>query len=259
MTKIYYLPKKLNGEILNIYINRNGYVAIISTDATYKSIISLFDSNGKQVLKKYLATTRVSDLSISEDNNYIALAEIDTSGAIIKSNVEIISVEKAISLPENSVVNSFENNNKKMIVDITYQEKNNLVCVYDDSIDVIAKDNEQRLMEIDENVTFISGNLKNSICYIREEKNGIFDQNSTLNIINTQNNQTYTYNLEEIAKEMYTTENVIGINIGTEIYFINTNGILIKKYVSKQEITNVIISNNLGLIVYKDKIEMISL
>lgn len=259
MTKIYYLVKKLNGEILNIYINRNGYVAIISTDATYKSIITLFDSNGKQVIKKYLATTRVTDLSISEDNNYIAFAEIDTSGATIKSNIEIISVEKAIISPDNSVVNSFEDNNKKMIVDITYQEKNNLVCVYDDTVDVIAKENKQEIMKIDENVTFVSGNLKNSICYIKEEKNGIFDLKSSLNIINTQNNQTYTYSLEEIAKEMYTSENVIGINVGTEIYFINTNGILIKKYVSKQEITNVIISNNLGLIVYKDKIEMISL
>ena len=199
------------------------------------------------------------DLTVSEDNQYIAFAEIDTSGATIKSNIKIISVEKARVLPDESIVNSFENENSKMIINIKYQEKNNLICVYDDTIDVIDKENKQRMLDIDDKITFVSGDLKNSICYIKEEKEGIFDSTSSLNIVNTQNSQTYTYNFEEIAKEMYAKENVIGINIGTEIYFINTNGILIKKYVSKQEITNVILSNNIALVVYKDRIEIVSL
>lgn len=146
-----------------------------------------------------------------------------------------------------------------MIINIKYQEKNNLVCVYDDTIDVINKENKQKVLDIDDKTSFVSGDLKNRICYIKEEKNGIFDLKSTLNIVNTQNSQTYTYNFEEVAKEMYAKENVIGINIGTEIYFINTNGILIKKYVSKQEITNVILSNNIALVIYKDRIEIVSL
>ena len=58
---------------------------------------------------------------------------------------------------------------------------------------------------------------------------------------------------------MYTTGNVIGINIGTEIYFIKTNGMLIKKYTSNQEITNVMITNNIAIIIYKDRIEVINL
>lgn len=251
--------KKQNGEISNIYINRNGYVAIISTDTTYKSIITLYDSNGKQIIKKYLAATRVVDLTVSEDNQYIAFAEIDTSGATIKSNVKIISVEKARVSPDEAIFYSFENENSKMIINIKYQEKNNLVCVYDDTIDVINKENKQKVLDIDDKTSFVSGDLKNRICYIKEEKNGIFDLKSTLNIVNTQNSQTYTYNFEEVAKEMYAKENVIGINIGTEIYFINTNGILIKKYVSKQEITNVILSNNIALVIYKDRIEIVSL
>ena len=67
------------------------------------------------------------------------------------------------------------------------------------------------------------------------------------------------YNFDEIAKEMYTNGNVIGINIGTEIYFVSTNGMLIKKYTSNQEITNVMITNNIAIIIYKDRIEIINL
>ena len=58
---------------------------------------------------------------------------------------------------------------------------------------------------------------------------------------------------------MYTYGNIIGINIGTEMYFVNTNGMLIKKYVAKQEITNVMMSNNLAIIIYKDRIEIVNL
>ena len=87
----------------------------------------------------------------------------------------------------------------------------------------------------------------------------MFDSSSTLNIVNSSNNQTYTYNFEEIAKEMYTNGNVIGINIGTEIYFVSTNGMLMKKYTSNQEITNVMLSNNIAIIIYKDRVEIINL
>ena len=58
---------------------------------------------------------------------------------------------------------------------------------------------------------------------------------------------------------MYTYNNIIGVNIGTEIYFVNTSGMLLKKYTSKQEISNVLISNSLAIIIYKDRVEIIDL
>ena len=58
---------------------------------------------------------------------------------------------------------------------------------------------------------------------------------------------------------MYTNGNIIGVNIGTEMYFIGTNGMLIKKYTSNQEITNVMITKGLAIIIYKDRIEIVNL
>ena len=43
------------------------------------------------------------------------------------------------------------------------------------------------------------------------------------------------------------------------MHFINTNGMLIKKYASKQEITNVMLTSNIAIIIYKDRIEIINL
>ena len=124
----------------------------------------------------------------------------------------------------------------------------------------LIKDNkETQILKKDDQTTFISGKLNNSVAYIKEEQKGIFDSSSILNIVNTSSNQTYTYNFDEIAKEMYTYGDVIGINIGTEMYFVRTNGLLLKKYISNQEITNVMMANNLAIIIYKDRIEIIDL
>ncbi len=42
--------------------------------------------------------------------------------------------------------------------------------------------------------------------------------------------------------------------------FINTrSGWLVKKYVAEQEITNIVLSNSISGIIYRDKIEIINL
>jgi len=47
--------------------------------------------------------------------------------------------------------------------------------------------------------------------------------------------------------------------MGSEVHFVNTNGWLAKKYISTQEIKDVVIGSGIAGIVYKDKIEIINL
>ena len=257
--RTYTWRQKVDGEILQIHVNKNGNVVLVTTDTTYKSIITVYDNTGKQLMRSFLSSTRVIDIAISNDNKYVAYAEIDTSGTLIKSSVKVISIEKAQTNSNESTIYSKEADTSKMIIKIQYQEKGELICVYDDSINMIKDGQEREIIKKEDETTFVSGNLNNSIAYIKEQQRGVFDSSSTLNIVNSSNNQTYTYNFEEIAKEMYTNGNVIGINIGTEIYFVSTNGMLIKKYTSNQEITNVMLSNNIAIIIYKDRVEIINL
>jgi len=257
--KTFLWKQQVDGEILQIAINQNGYVAVVTTDTTYKSIITLYDQNGKSVLKNYLSTSRVVDVSISKDNKFLAFADIDTSGALIQSNIKIISVDEALKKPEEAIIYTYNADSSKMIVNINYQEKNILACVFNDSVEVINQNANEKKFDIEKNDTFVSGDLNSHIAFITEESTGIFNSRSIVNILNTTNNQRTTYNIDEVVKEMYAYKNTIGINVGTEIYFINTNGMLNKKYTSKQEITNVILSDSLAIIVYKDKIEIIDL
>lgn len=257
--KTYLWRARIEGQILQIHINKNGYVALITTDNTYKSIITVFDSSGQEILKNYLSSTRVVDASISDDNKNVAFAELDTSGTLIQSNIKVISIEKAKKDAENAIVYSYQADSSKMIVSIEYQDKQKLVCVYDNSVDIISGENNQEILSVDKKMTFISGELKNSVVYISEEQSGLFNSTSTATIIDTSSNRKSVYNFDEVAKEMYTCEDIIGINVGSEMYFINTSGMLLKKYTSKQEITNVLLSSNLGIIIYKDRIEIVNL
>lgn len=257
--KTFLWKQQVDGEILQISINQNGYVAIVTTDTTYKSIITLYDQNGKSVLKNYLSTSRVIDVSISNDNKYVAFAELDTSGALIQSNIKIISVEEALKKPEEAIIYTYNAESSKMIVNINYQDKGFLACVFDDSVEIINQKNHEKKFDIEKNYTFVSCDLNSHIAFIKEESSGMFDSKSTINILNTSNNQQNIYNIDEVVKEMYAHKNIIGINVGAEIYFVNTNGMLVKKYNSKQEITTVMMTDDIAIIIYKDKIEIIEL
>ena len=52
---------------------------------------------------------------------------------------------------------------------------------------------------------------------------------------------------------------MMALNLGKEVQFINSNGWLVKKFVSSQEVKDVLVSKHLGIIVYKDKIAIVNL
>ena len=251
---------QVEGEISQLHINKNGYVAAVISGTSYKTVINLFDNNGKSLFKKYLSTTRLADISISNDNRFLALAEVDTSGTIIQSNIKILSVEKAQNDPENSMIKTYQGAGNDLITNIKYQNNNRLVCMYDNSIHIIENDNDEILVKYDDQkIMATSIELNNNVVNVKEQSSGLFTADSIVNITNTENKTLKTYTTDEVTKEIYTYENIIALNLGSEIEFLNTDGWLVKRFISKQEITNLVISNSIAGIVYRDKIEIINL
>lgn len=255
--------KDIEGSISKVEVNQNGYVAVSIVNTSYKTVVEVFDPKGNELFYTYFSTTRVEDISISKDNKYLAIAEIDTSGTMIKSNISIISIEKAKAKKEseNAVVKNIEGQNNELITDINYQDKNKLLCMYTDKINLITEDGNVETIEEnkDKKITFSDINLANNIITIEEKSSGLFTADSIVNIVNTENKNKIIYTAESVTKEIYTNTNIIGLNLGTEIEFINTNGWLVKRYIGKQEITKVTLSNTLAGIVYRDRIEIINL
>jgi len=143
-------------------VARNGTVSVITTGTSYKSVIITFDKNGKELFKTYRASIIAVDTDISVDGRYLGVAEVNTSGALIESSVEIIDIEKAINgTAENSaVVYQYKAEANKIVTDIKYQEKGQLICIYDDSVHMIYEREDKTILEFSANTKIADINLK---------------------------------------------------------------------------------------------------
>lgn len=253
--------RSVEGNIAQINVNKNGYVAVTIVDTSNKTVITMYDNQGELLFNVVLSSTRVVSTSISNDNKYLALAQIDTSGTMIQSNIKIVSIEDGKNNPENSIKKVYNGENNDLITNIKYQEKDKLICMYTDKITRIKVDETiETLQEYSEKkVSFASIELSNASITIEEKSSGIFTADSIVNIINSENRGTSTYTAKSVTKEIYTSDNIIALNLGTEVEFISTNGWLVKRYIAEQEITSIVLSNSIAGIVYRDKIEIINL
>lgn len=253
--------KSIEGNISQVEVNKNGYVAITIVDTINKTVVAVYDNTGNWLFNNILSTTRVVSTSLSNDNKYLALAEIDTSGTQIQSSIKVMSIEEGKNNPSNSIKKVYNSEKGDLITEIKYQEKDKLLCMYTDKIDVIKTDETVETISEnkDKKVSFTSIKLSNSAVTLEEKSSGLFTADSIVSIINPDNKNISTYTTEAVTKEIYTYDNIIGLNLGAEVEFINTSGWLVKKYTAEQEITNIVLSNSMAGIVYRDKIELINL
>ncbi len=244
--------KDLEGNITDVNINSKGYLAVAISGTIYKTVIQTFDNNGTELFTTFLSTTYEIDMSISPDNKYLAIAEANISGILIQSNIKIISMEKAKNGEKDSIEQTYLNTEGDLIVSLEYQNKDKLVVVYDNHIELIKAGTNSKISDFtQESVLFVETN--NKIIKVINRNSQIY-----LQIINADTNDCKEYEIDE-PKEIYVSDNTIAINLGSEILFYNNSGWLIKKYSANQEINKIVLSDDLAGIVYNDKIELISL
>lgn len=251
--------KDLEGEIFRIDVNEKGYVSAIVKGKNYQNVIYAIDKEGKELFKMYLSSTTAVKAKISDDNSLLAIAEIDTSGTIIKTKVKVISIEKAQTDPNNSIINTYEGTGNNTIVDIEFQDKNNLICMYDNCISVLKDGVEEKILDISQKSIAADIKLEDCIVEVEEETSEMFSSDTKIFIKNMKNKNENTYIADNTLKTLHTKDDIIVANMGSEAIFINTSGRLIKKYISKQEIQDIVIGESIIGIVYKNKIEVFSI
>lgn len=252
--------KDIEGQISRINVNQNGYVSVIVSGTSYKSVITTFSEDGSEVFKTYLSSTLAIDADVSKDNKYMSYCEVDLSGALIESKVKTISIEKAKQDPANAIIHTYEIPTNSLVTNIEYHEKDELVCLCDNQIYTLKNGNMNLVAEFkDDNTAFIGVDLSKSYFMVKETTYGINNQNSDIEIYNTSKNKSSKYNVKGIAKNVYAKDGVIAVNLGTEAYFVGENGWLIKKYTSSQEIKDIVVSNNIAGIIYRNKITFVNL
>lgn len=252
--------KDVEGEIKDLTVNKNGYVSIVVAGVSCKNIVQIYDNIGKELFTRGLSTASVIDTAISDNNKYLAIAEADFSGVLVQSTIEIISIENASKNSDDAVVYTYQPDSDNLVINIQYQ-KDNLVCMYDKFVEIIKNKNTTRAFEFNnETVLFTDVNLNSKIIKIIKKSEGFFGKAFQMQIIDTNKiNNVITYEIEQNPKNVYVNDNIICINIGTEVLFVDSNGWLIKRYKSSKEVQDVIFNSNIAGVISKGKIELISL
>ena len=260
-TKIVW-EKDIEGVISRVCVNKNGYSSIVVSGTTYKSVIITYDNTGKEIFRTYLSTTIATDISISDDNKYMSFAEVDTSGTLVQYKIKTISIEAAKQSPDKSFAHIYDMELDQLVVNIEYQDKGKLIAMCNDGVWKLENGSKQKIVDYISGVskiTFSGIELDGYAFRIEEIIYGQLDQASNVEITNITSKRTNLYTLKGVAKEVCCRDNIIAVNIGTEVYFIKTNGWLAKKYVSTQEVKSVVVSGNIAGIIYRDKIEFLGL
>lgn len=253
--------KSVDGNLDKVTVNKNGYVSAIVTGTTYKSVIITYDEKGNELFKTYLSKTIAVDACISPDNAEFAYAEVNNSGTTIQSNIKIISVK---DVKEKNTEAKYEYNavQDSLILRIKYQDKSRLICMYNDSIHKFETGVDVELTKLNEGnpkITFADIELNNYIFRTYEKSTNLFSADTVIEMQNTSNGKENIYTIEEVAKSVVSNNNVIAVNLGNEVYFVDTNAWLIKRYSSSQVIEKIILGDGLAGIIYSDKIEIVNL
>ena len=250
--------RNIEGNISNLSVNKNGYVAISISDTTYKTIGKIFDNNGNELFTTYLSNSYIIDFCISDDNKFLAIAEANLSGISIQSNIKIISIEKALANKKDTIQFNYSAPLNDFIINIDFCNGNNLICVYDNHIDMV-KDNSISEITNFNNSNILFADINNKLIQIQKNNTGLFSSEFELQMLDIPYLTKTVYSLKKEPKSVEVYGNIIAINFGTELLFINNSGWLIKDYTASQEIQSVVISNNIAGIIFKDKVEFLSL
>ena len=106
-----------------VCVNKEGYVVASITGNTYESIVMVFKPNGDLIFSNYLHNY-VIDIDISQDSKYLAIAEIDNSNIMPITEVQMVSIDKALKNAEDAIVNSYQTENNELLTGIKFQGKN---------------------------------------------------------------------------------------------------------------------------------------
>lgn len=251
---------KVEGKISGVNVNENGYVSVIVKNTIYKSVIVFYDLSGNELFRRYISSNYAICTDISEDNKYLAIGEVDYSGTIIKSYVTIISVEKAETDPDNSIVYTYESNNGEIITNINYQDKDNAVCMFNTYIQKVTSVDNTRLYDFTTDDLYVDIDLDSGVAVIDKQSSGLFSYEYEVKVksINSKAESLYILN-SDLPKSVIVSGELMAFNLGNEVRIVSQSGWLQKKYTSSKQIKNVVLGNSIAGIVYKNKIEIIEL
>ncbi|MBQ9279595.1 MAG: hypothetical protein IJ215_00890 [Clostridia bacterium] len=266
-TKIYLLnsstklwESEIQGDILGVSVNKNGYSSVIYKQTGYKSLIKILAPDGTELFTSYLASTYAIDTQISNDNKKLAIAEINAEGINVQCSIRLIDINNVNQ--EN--ITKISLGSDILVTDIEYNDKNQLLVLTDSSAIVINDDVPNTIVEnFDNSICFATIENANDVVLISKVENGLFDISYEVNIYAYKEGtvHTSTYPLKVLPSMISAGTKYIALLLENELVIINTSGRLVKHCMISGNVKEVKFFGNGSVLalVYRDKIEFLKI
>lgn len=226
---------KSDSSIINADISSNGYVSIVKEKKGYKGAIDIYDDIGNLVFTTVRGGAFVLSTKVISSKDRVLINKVDTADITANTILEFVNMRaEQVGEPaqeDNVILPSLWNLNGDYIIGVS------------DDVVICYNMNLKRKWKRDYTKIY-SSNIalgKYSIIAIPSDtKSGLIGKSaSEIKVINTKGEEVSTYTINDKVTNIECSGNIIAVNTGSEVYFINTNGKLIGKYISKSLIMGV--------------------
>lgn len=248
-----------NANILGVVINKNGYSAVIYSQAGYKSLIKVFSNTGEELFTNYLASTYAIDVAISNDNKMLAIAEIDTNGVNLASGIKLINIQSA----SEGRIEKIDLESDEVISNIEYDSNNQLVVLTDTSVKILKNDKLNEFLNLKDDKVFIANidNQKNLVA-VKMEEESLFNVKCNVCIYHLNDvRDVKKYEIEETPNRVVTCNDTIAVDTGNKIIFLNSSGNFLKKceYNGQLKDINLFDNGKTAVLLFRDTAEFIKI
>jgi len=249
--------KELDNKIINADINEKGYATVVHEGQRSKWEVSTYNRQGMKYFTIGRAENFILLSKVSSKAKSVIINSIDTSGINTNTILEFADLK-------GSMLNKKIIKENTIFPSIWYMENDSLLAVGDSMFMILDKDFKEKLQQTVNGKIFSSciADGKYAVVAANPEKNtGVFESGSSgIWVYDGNGEKKYEYNIKGEVRNISSYEDIIAVNSGNKLRFINLDGALMAEYSSKDDMKEVFfISRREVLVVCKDKFLIIKM
>lgn len=232
--------KQLEGNVINISVNRNGFVTVVHKADDILSKVVVYDQNGNEYFFRGKSQSYIVSAKLAKDDRQLVINAIDVSGVKLNSIFEFMDIRgKNIK-----AVSSYED---KIFIDGKFIKDDNFVALTNNEI-IYYNSNHEVVWDKNINSKIYCFNVcdnKYVVIGVASDKlqEGLFGDKTELQIFDTKGHEIKNLKIDNIIKGVSVYDDVIAVNLGKEVVLYSCKGKRIKNITSKLEVEKVELIN----------------
>jgi len=242
--------KAVDGDIINADISEDGYVTVVHKMEGYKALVVLFDPEGQEIFRRYIAETFVISSKVSPSGDQVIINCLDVTGANASSYIEFTDF---LGNPFAALVPK-----EGCMYPVLLVLNDSTFSLLDDTTMICYDKNREKTWE-NEYERIYAGNVlsgKYFIIAVKDDSDGRSNLTDIL-IINKNGQEICKQAIDGEVYNIFVSSDhdIAAINNKREVIFINSKGKILGRFSSISDIQKVLIlSKNEVAIITKDNI-----